>query len=113
MVDLSDGLATDAAHIGRASAKLLEIELDRLPIAAGVEPVAERLGRNPAELAATGGEDYELCFCVDPARRTAVERAVPVSWIGTVSEPDVPGEAGARLRDPDGERTLGGFDHFA
>jgi thiamine-monophosphate kinase len=91
------------------SGKLLDIELDRLPLAAGVEDVAAQLELDPRELAATGGEDYELCFCVDPARRAEVERAVPVTWIGGVGESG----AGARLRDRDGERPLAGFDHFA
>jgi thiamine-monophosphate kinase len=109
MIDLSDGLATDARHIGAGSGKLLDIELERLPLAAGVEDVAAQLELDPHELAATGGEDYELCFCIEPGRRAAVERAVPVSWIGRVGE----GGAGARLRDRNGERPLGGFDHFA
>ncbi|MDX6644164.1 MAG: thiamine-monophosphate kinase [Solirubrobacteraceae bacterium] len=109
MIDLSDGLATDARHLGVSSGKLLDIELDRLPLAGGVEDVAAQLELDPRELAATGGEDYELCFCVDPARRAEVERAVPVTWIGGVGE----GGAGTRLRDRDGERPLAGFDHFA
>ena len=42
------------------------------------------------ELAATGGEDYELCFCVAPERREAVESALAqaggtdVTWVGEV-----------------------------
>jgi len=72
MLDLSDGLALDARRLAEASGVRLELDTAALPLAPGVT----------AELAATGGEDYELCFCVPPAGRAAAETAVAVSWIG-------------------------------
>ena len=36
-------------------------------MAPGVAEVARALGTDARELAATGGEDYELCVCVPPA----------------------------------------------
>ncbi len=89
MIDISDGLAADAAHLGRASGAQLRVQLAALPLAPGVEGVAAALGRDPGELAAEGGEDYELCFCAPPERREAIERALAagagVSWVGEVA----------------------------
>jgi thiamine-monophosphate kinase len=49
MLDVSDGLAADAAHIAQRSGCRLAIELDRVPLADGA--IVEDLGF---------GEDYEL-----------------------------------------------------
>ena len=114
MIDISDGLATDADHIGRASGVQLQIELARLPLADGVRPVAAALGEPAWLLAARGGEDYELCFCIDPDRRERAERALrelhgtPISWIGRAAD----GEPGAVLSDERGGAVaVEGFEH--
>jgi thiamine-monophosphate kinase len=110
MIDLSDGLATDARHIGEASGALLDVALERLPVAPGVEAVAAAVGTHPDELAAAGGEDYELCVCVPPFARAAIEAAADVSWVGEV-RPSPPASPGARFTRDGRELALHGYQH--
>jgi len=119
LIDISDGIATDAGHIGRASGVQLRVELQALPLEEGVSEVCEELGMPAWELAAGGGEDYELCFCAAPSDRAKVELAVSaaqgetaaggVTWIGRVAE----GPPGVSLLDERG-RDVGiqGFEHL-
>lgn len=120
MIDLSDGLGQDAAHIARASGVALQLDRQAVLGAAPqevVEAVApDRLDR----LVIGGGEDFALLATVPPSRRTDVEarlaEAEPVGWrwIGTVTAGE--GEVWLSSAGLDGvgapERIDGwGYDH--
>jgi thiamine-monophosphate kinase len=113
-IDVSDGLAADAAAVGMAGGVSLALEANLLPLAPGVRAVSEHLGISAAALAAAGGEDYELCFCAPSARREEIEEALAaaggagLSWIGEVRE----GLPGARLLDGSGDVVRAeGYEH--
>jgi thiamine-monophosphate kinase len=96
LIDLSDGIAADAARIAERSRCRLVIELESLPLAEGLD----RLGGDPFW---TMGEDYELLAALAPS--DAARLGFPV--VGRCEE-------GSGVAVTRGGRavTAAGFDHF-
>jgi thiamine-monophosphate kinase len=111
MMDLSDGLASDVRRVCGRSGVGCVVDLDLLPMAEDTREFVRSLGHDPEELAATGGEDYELLISAPGPVLDALTRStgVPVTVIGEVT-------AGADVvfrRAGEPVEDLSGWDHFA
>jgi len=111
MLDLSDGLAGDAAHLAAASALAAEIDLELLPVALEVKVEAGRLGQSYQRFAAEAGEDFELLAALPPEFDGAGEFAracgIPLTRTGTIKSGN-----GVRFILDGRTVELRGFNHF-
>ncbi len=88
-IDVSDGLSGDLRHICQESRVGAEVDLRRIPISPACRAYAQTVGVSPAQLALTGGEDYELLFTASPKdgrliERQARSRGFRMTCIGTI-----------------------------
>ncbi len=105
MLDLSDGLSTDLAHLCDESGVSAEV----VPAALPIHP------ETTLAQALHGGEDYELLFSARPTTRIPRSIAgVPITRIGQIVRPK-PGRAPVSLVTSDGSQPLEphGWEHFS
>jgi thiamine-monophosphate kinase len=111
LIDLSDGLVSDAAHLAAASGALLRLEADHIPIHEAAIQTAD-----PLRLALAGGDDYELCLtaaagAVEPVRAEFErEFGLALTRIGSVRA-----GTGVEVVAANGQRLAldwPGYDHF-
>ena len=74
MVDVSDGLLGDLAHVAEASGVAVHLEVAALEVPAPLRDAAAALGKDPLEWVLTGGEDHAL------AATFPTRKAVPKGW---------------------------------
>lgn len=110
-MDLSDGLIGDLAHILRASEVGACIEVDKLPLSDDFLTHCPQALKY--ELALSGGDDYELCVCLEPAAFEALRKdlGLPFTAVGRITE-----SAGLSLVNDAGQPIAvpgSGYDHFS
>ncbi|HEV7259361.1 MAG TPA: thiamine-phosphate kinase [Bosea sp. (in: a-proteobacteria)] len=113
-MDVSDGLVGDLAKLLKASGVGAEIDLDAVPLSAAAR-AAIMADPALAELAWTGGDDYEILFTASereyPALAAAAEAAgIVLSRIGLVT--DAAGVATYREGGKARSFAQGSFAHF-
>ncbi|PYS86933.1 MAG: thiamine-phosphate kinase [Acidobacteria bacterium] len=84
MIDISDGLSSDLAHICRSSGVGASINIEKIPIDPNLAETFPDRDEN-LELAINGGEDFELLFTVSPEDADQL-RSLDVVSIGTITE---------------------------
>jgi thiamine-monophosphate kinase len=112
MIDVSDGLLADLAHICDLSGVGARIDLERLPLS---EEYRQACGADPYQLALSGGEDYELLFTAPPEKESEVETllkrlGLKVTRIGEMVQGNAVEVAAADGRPYTPAKA--GFDHF-
>jgi thiamine-monophosphate kinase len=62
MIDISDGLASEANHIAKQSKVAIKIDANLLPISEELRIFCNQYSLDPYDLILNGGEDFELLF---------------------------------------------------
>ena len=93
MIDISDGLASEAMHICKASDVGCAIYEEKIPIDQSTFDLAKAFNIVPGIVALNGGEDYELLFTIKQSDYEKLKNTEEISMIGYISE----ASEGARL----------------
>ena len=113
-IDVSDGLLADLGHLCAASGLGAEIEAPLLPRSSML--LGSFDDASARDFALTGGDDYELCFTVPPARVAEVQTDLVRMGCGATRIGRMVEGHDVRVRDEHGqwlELTRRGWDHFA
>lgn len=111
MIDISDGLASEALHLCKASNLGCVIFENKIPFHEDVILNAETFGLSPLTCAMNGGEEYELLFTISPKDFDKIKGNPHFTPIGYFTDDHV----GAKLQDNQGgvhEIKAQGWRHF-
>jgi thiamine-monophosphate kinase len=111
MIDISDGLASEIFHIGKASGVGMILEESGIPINQQAKLMALKFQLDPTTCALSGGEDYELLFTIRPEDVDKVRFLPDIYIAGDV----VAASEGFMLHTTGGNRhalTAQGWQHF-
>jgi len=111
MIDISDGLASEAIHLARASGLGVRLYDEKLPIDPTTYRTARDFNLDPSTCALNGGEDYELLFTIAQTDYAKIKGNPSLTVVGHM----VDATSGYRLVDRQGgehELKAQGWDAF-
>ena len=85
MIDISDGLSSEALHIAKKSDLGVTIYEEKIPIDYSVISTAAEFNINPIVCALNGGEDYELLFTICQSDYDKLKKDPDFTIIGFVN----------------------------
>jgi len=115
-IDVSDGLGADLGHLLEESGVGARLFAARLPVSQALRRFCRGLGRDPAEYAFAGGEDYVLLAAVAPEAVSALGKGFRERFGGDLAVIGEITAAGVRewIDETGSARELSapGWDHF-
>jgi len=86
MIDVSDGLASEALHLARHSGVGVRIYDEKIPIDPTTYSTARDFNLDPTTCALNGGEDYELLFTVAQSDFEKIKGNPSLSIVGHMTD---------------------------
>ncbi len=86
MMDVSDGVASELYHLGKASGVGFDVYEEKIPLDQQTLDTALMFNLNPSIAALNGGEDYELLFTLDQKHYDLIKNHLDFSIIGHATE---------------------------
>ena len=114
-IDISDGIATDLAHVCKNSGVGAEVWARKIPVSGALKRASRILGISPLNLAVTGGEDLELLWTVSKKNEPGVRKiAAEVLGYGPFRIGKIVRNDGILLKTSQGviDITYQGYEHY-
>jgi thiamine-monophosphate kinase len=86
MIDISDGLSSEAMHISKSSKVGITLHEDKIPVDYTAMNLAAEFNMNPIFCALSGGEDYELLFTIGQEHYEKLKKDPDFTIIGFVTD---------------------------
>ena len=86
MIDISDGLSSEAMHISKSSKVGITLHEDKIPVDYTAMNLANEFNMNPIFCALSGGEDYELLFTIGQEHYEKLKKDPDFTIVGFVTD---------------------------
>lgn len=86
MIDISDGLSSEALHLSKSSEVGITLHEDKIPVDYTAMNLANEFNMNPIFCALNGGEDYELLFTIGQEHYEKLKNDPDFTIVGFVTD---------------------------